>query len=855
MNRAPPPARSYRGWLLVILLGGLIARVLYLGEAIHRPDFTAPEVDAAYHDYWARALVSGDWTPPPGRPDPEISTRAYFRPPGYTYFLAALYWIGGEGYLAPRGIQTALGLLNILLAYFFARRYFGPLAGLFSAAGMAFYWAFVYFEAELLEPTVLVTLGWLLVMTLSAWNEKPSAGRLLLAGILAGLYAVVRPNILLFVAGVAVWIVRVRRADPSIPRRPVRWVAPFLLGAVLPVLPVTIRNFLAAGDRVLISSNAGINLFIGNNEKADGVVSFVLPGLGMFGTSFDYPAVARLVEKQVGHSLKDSEVSAYFAGKAREYVREHPGRAARLWIRKAMLFWGPRELGHNKEDHYERVFSPVLSWLPGSFPWVVALSAAGLYTWRRRRGREEVAVRRALSLMTLYVAALFVSYWPFFISGRYRLPAIPFLLAIGAYGVARLADLAREGARAEAVRRLLFGVCVFGVASINWAGYQPSLSKWYYEQGLALERAGRTEEAEASFRKAEAHDPSFFHLLHHNFGVGLAHEGRYEEAVSHLLAALRFQPTSGETLNSLGAVLTTIGRPADAVPYLSEALRLEPGNTEVLFNLGVALSDAGRLEEAMGRFLELIRWNPNDARAHAQMAMTLSRAGRLSEAAAHLLEAVRVTPDDAFLHNNLGVVFSGLGRDDEALLHLREAVRLNPDLADAWLNMGLLLARRGYWADACEALRQCLALTPDSAKARFYEGQSLARLGRVDEALYSFREVLPVSSTNAEWLIEASLSLSTREESQEQHVSAAIEWADRAIFLMPEPTPDAYNALSAALARARRFKEAATWAEEGARAADKLDQSEIARILRERAKQYREEKPWIILPATNAVPE
>ena len=50
---------------------------------------------------------------------------------------------------------------------------------------------------------------------------------------------------------------------------------------------------------MLISSNAGINLFIGNNSHADGLVSAAIPGLGRFGTCYDYPALVRNLERQV----------------------------------------------------------------------------------------------------------------------------------------------------------------------------------------------------------------------------------------------------------------------------------------------------------------------------------------------------------------------------------------------------------------------------------------------------------------------------------------------------------------------------------------------------------------------------
>ncbi|MHC4610925.1 MAG: hypothetical protein ACYS7M_11330, partial [Planctomycetota bacterium] len=75
----------------VILLVALLLRCSYLGELVDAPDFSHPIIDAAFHDYWARGLATGDWTPPDETPDPQISTSPYFRPPGYPLFLALVY--------------------------------------------------------------------------------------------------------------------------------------------------------------------------------------------------------------------------------------------------------------------------------------------------------------------------------------------------------------------------------------------------------------------------------------------------------------------------------------------------------------------------------------------------------------------------------------------------------------------------------------------------------------------------------------------------------------------------------------------------------------------------------------------
>ena len=169
-----------------IILVGLVLRVSYLREIVKGPAFSHPQIDAGYHDYWAHALATGNWEISQGfieTGDPEIQTSPYFRPPGYPYFLAAVYYFSGGSYLAARIVQMTLGLINCLLAYFLGKRIFGSATGLIAAVFMAAYWGFIYFEGELLAPVLLITLGLSLMHVLLLWCDRLTFWRGILGGV------------------------------------------------------------------------------------------------------------------------------------------------------------------------------------------------------------------------------------------------------------------------------------------------------------------------------------------------------------------------------------------------------------------------------------------------------------------------------------------------------------------------------------------------------------------------------------------------------------------------------------------------------------------------------------------------
>ena len=169
-------------WLTVVLLVAAALRVWYLTEVVHAPDFHALRQDLEVQDYQARAMVSGDWTVPEGRNDPKITTTPYYRPPGYPYLLAGIYFVTGGDYLAPRVFNMLIGLLSIVLMYLFGRAVYHPWVGLVTAALMAGYWGFVYYEGEVNDPAMFVLLIPCLLWSLRLWATSYKFRWALLAG-------------------------------------------------------------------------------------------------------------------------------------------------------------------------------------------------------------------------------------------------------------------------------------------------------------------------------------------------------------------------------------------------------------------------------------------------------------------------------------------------------------------------------------------------------------------------------------------------------------------------------------------------------------------------------------------------
>ena len=575
-----------------IVLLSLALHVVYVLQSRSSPFFDAPQMDALYHVEWAQALAAGrDYQPGP-----------FFRAPLYPWFLGGVFALFGEGLLLPRLIQAALGASCTLLVYLIARRVFERRAATVAALLSATYWVTLFYDAELLLEvlaTPLYLLGIWLTLGLSDRQTRP---RSFLAGAVWGLSAITRPNVLLFIPLLLPWLAAGRWRERRLS------VLCFGLGVLLPILPLTAYNA-AQGDRVLISSQAGVNLWIGNNPHSDGHTAIV-PGTrpDWWGGYRDAVAAA---ERAEGRALRPSEVSSHYTRRALDYARSNPGAWSRQMLWKLRLFWMDWELGNNEEPRFlARRFSPLMSWLPVGFGVLAGLALAGLVASRG-------GGRRAFPLWG-FLAVFCASVVLFFVNARFRLPVLPVLMVYAGHGVVALIDRAR--ARRWGGLAALGAVCL-----IAWAGSSrvprvlvlETEANGYLRLGQAESRAGRPAAALELYERARAlyaeHAGAApgqatggfaaaldlaIHAAHMELGRARFEAGDVPAAQRSFEAALEHAPASFDALFSLGKCQDATGAVAAARSSFERSLAVpEPRDPAYLLE---AYREAARLAHAAG---------------------------------------------------------------------------------------------------------------------------------------------------------------------------------------------------------------------------------------------------------------
>jgi len=732
--------------LVAILLAGAALRWAYLGDLREAPDWASPIADAAFHDYWAKGLATGDWTPPAGEADPRIREVPFLRPPGYPYFLAAVYRVAGTDPLGPRVAQMLLGLVNVLLVWRLGRGLFGETAALTAALLASLWWALPYFEGELQAPVLVQTFALATMLALRRWGERPGVAPAVLAGALAGGMALVRANALLFVPVAAAWMIATARGRAG---GRVVHALPFLAAAALAILPATLRNVVVSGELVPVSANGAINLWIGNNETADGTSARVpeleeLAGLGGW-SWFSYDRIVEGVAQREGVEPDYSDASRFFRRRAWEWISGHPVDFLKLTVRRALLFWGPDEISNNKAIRFEKEASPALAWQPG-FAVVLAAFLVGLVLtgWAIRAGRAQargVLDPAGVRLVALFVATWFVSFLPFLAATRFRVPLLPFLFLFVGYAVARGVALATAGSWSKVAVGVAAWGAVWLVASASGSDSEEDRAWWHTDRGVAFANAGNAEEAVGEFRAALAANPGWVDARVH-LASTLVELGRPAEAIGELRQVLAQRSDRTDLRQQLAGLLVESRRWPEAVEELDALARARPDDPGAHFELGRALIEMGRPAEAIEAFRRSLELAPGQAVAHANIAIALSKLGRREEAVAAFLESIDLNPFAAETHYRLGNELQALGRLDQAAASFREAIRVEPKYVEPHVHLGNISAARGDNEAAVEWYEKALAIDPNHVTARYNLAGALGNLGRIDEAIAVLEKTL-----------------------------------------------------------------------------------------------------------------
>jgi len=680
---------------IVIFAVGI--RLFYLWEYSHLPIFSIPRgADVEEYWTWAKEIVAGR----------VLWSYVHIHSPLYPFFLAGLYkmFVGFNKMIfmirltqiimvfcavvpVLAALSIASGVENkkngsLKIVFFLLWCWYPPLiyyAGEFTSETLLVFLfsvaLYLFYKAEDINDRIGVEKNENTESELSVDEIVDAAANpqtkerdvtrhsfvlFISAGIVLGLGIITHPIALFFLVAEALYM---------LVRKKFFRTALTLFGVFVAVMPIAVYNTLVLNSSTPLQANSGFNLYVGNNENADGTC-YIRPG-----REWDQiHLIARYNAEKEGIS-KD----AYFIRKAGRFVISHPFKFISLTAKKAFYFWNWRELTSGSdlyELRYWTNYQKIFKWAFGACA-VLALFALFL---NYKNSEFYIKYRHFILLL----CALFFANVIFVSSARYRIAVIPSILVLAAWSIVSFKNIFTGGQ----YKKITIFSCLILPAGIVFIPQPP---------------------IDYNREKAEAYS-----LL----GEGFMLKNEYLAAEKYLTYSLDYDSENTRNCNLMGIIKENRGNDREALDYYLAALKLDKNNQYTLMNLAMFFSTHGKPQRAEELYRKAfsLKKKPK-AELYYNYALFCYNTGRKKEAFANYLRCIMQDPAHVEALNNLGVLLLQIGECKNALIYFQQALDQDPGNPDRIINLAIAEYGLGNKKEADLLIEKTLKIAPNFQKA------------------------------------------------------------------------------------------------------------------------------------------
>jgi tetratricopeptide (TPR) repeat protein len=293
----------------------------------------------------------------------------------------------------------------------------------------------------------------------------------------------------------------------------------------------------------------------------------------------------------------------------------------------------------------------------------------------------------------------------------------------------------------------------------------PGHARTLFRLANTLRMKGDVVGAEQFFRSALAADPASDGAAV-NLADLLDHEGRIDEAIATLEAAMNRGSTQPEVPNNLAIYFARRHRHADAERAHRRLVELRPDDPGAMSALASCVQEQGRIEEAIEIFYGALALRPDFPDALSNLAMALIAVGRLDAAEAACRRALAVDPLHGDAENTLAFATRERGCSRQAQKLWRALLDRLPDHSGAQCNLALALLADGEYEEGWRRyewrFRDAMAPSLRAYPQPVWDGSALA--GRTilldveqgfGDAIQFLRYATPLAAQGARVIAEA----------------------------------------------------------------------------------------------------
>jgi|GEM_PF-1187036 len=559
-----------------------------------------------------------------------------------------------------RDLNLVLGVLLVALVWFLADRLLGDGAALAAGLLAALYGPLIFHEGLVMKEVLALASLPLAVLAATRALEAEARGRdgdlaWLLTGLALGVGALLRGN-LHVVAGLGALAVLLRGGPDHQLRGGLRGAVALVLGVVVAMAPIVLRNSLAAGRPVLSTAAGGTAFYLCNHPDNDtGIIQHrALNRQVPRHEEEDWTAEA---QRRSGRVLSPGEVSEFWFRAALAGIAERPSTWLLAEVRKLFLLFSRYEAPDNSMPSFAEAEVAVLRWTPSRYGVVLPLACGGLWLAWRRRTRGAAATGRAALFFALvaYAASLLL----FIVTSRFRLPLAPLVIVYAGWLLSELRGLfgpERRAERREVAAAVALGL-LLSLVSESALGPLSSREKASHVSVCLKNRAqvamahGDLDRARADLQEASIMargvglDAPAVHAELARLDRSIARtllDGDAKErdrarelqdrAARELQEALALAGPSGMILKEQGLLAYDQDRFEQAAELLVRARAELPRDRELLQYLALSCLQGGRPADALEPAQALVEQDGEADDGWGLLALALARGGRTNEA-------------------------------------------------------------------------------------------------------------------------------------------------------------------------------------------------------------------------------
>jgi tetratricopeptide (TPR) repeat protein len=570
MSDRPTHASLSRIAVFGVLALVFALRLAHLSSAMLSPLTYEPGPDEDYYRRFGLAVAAGQ-----GQDNPEFT----FMDPAYGYLLGGIFNLVGVNLFVIYLLQvlldtsTAYGILTV------GRLLGRPRAGLFGALIYGLTSTAIMFCTTLLkEVWVTAYVTWwvagalMLIRSGRKWHW-------FLFGLYCGLGVGLRSTLLLLgigallLPGLRFWVSQngVGKEVGTKAGGPVaaHWATLAALaacGMVVALLPWSLRNNQAYGSLSPLPHNGGIVLQQIYNDRNPRAEIWIPEFVNYLNPSEIWRGYAAEASRRAGHPLSPAAVDHYWHEQAVTFIEQHPGEVLGDILRKSLGWLSDTELANNRSDVEERLFSPVLAWLPPPAAWLLAMGLAGLL-WLALEERRWPIVAAPIFLAWFTMAV-------FFAESRFRFHAASMLALCSGVWIEQIGRSIRDVGRRRALVFAALAV-VIGAVSVLLGRYNPPAPIRWDRIVWGYINMHKIPEAQALAERVSKEQPGnapIFEAL----GYTAVVRKQYGEAAHALQHAIELRPRSHVAHYNLARVYLALGDRQRATQEARIAANLYP---------------------------------------------------------------------------------------------------------------------------------------------------------------------------------------------------------------------------------------------------------------------------------------